>query len=387
MGSFVGHPSNIPNNSVPYQNPEFVDPNNTDKTKLDFHVKQISQTLKNGQNGSDIGAFGGSGADTIPFPVDILSVVPSDVDPTTATVTWTPNLAFNVTNSDLPGTYVISYTELATDSTQTILVPAPEITTDITGLIATPPTPSAPTLSVTGYSDSTIDVSWSPGAAGATGYILHYIDTVTGVQTDRDVKNLTQLTLGGLINYRPYDIWVTPYAQAVYTFAVFVRDNSSGPFTPGASHESIPSPAESLTFGDPVTGPDSNIETEFPEAIQPTPNLPKTGCFIATAAYGYYSAPQVQILRDFRDRYLVTNEYGRAFVDWYYRYGPIGAAYINEHPWLKPAVRAALLPLIGIAFFMLETSLTLKLAVMLCSGLFSTMIMKRKYSIRSGGAR
>jgi hypothetical protein len=67
-------------------------------------------------------------------------------------------------------------------------------------------------------------------------------------------------------------------------------------------------------------------------------------CFIATAAYGSALEPEVLTLREFRDRYLLTNGPGQAFVDWYYRVSPPAAAFIAEHESLKTAVRWGLTP-------------------------------------------
>ncbi|MEQ6340265.1 MAG: hypothetical protein M3A44_01095 [Gammaproteobacteria bacterium] len=69
-------------------------------------------------------------------------------------------------------------------------------------------------------------------------------------------------------------------------------------------------------------------------------------CFIATAAYGSFLDPHVQVLRDFRDKYLLTNALGRDFVAWYYRNSPPLAAFIAKHEGLKMAARAVLTPVV-----------------------------------------
>jgi len=76
--------------------------------------------------------------------------------------------------------------------------------------------------------------------------------------------------------------------------------------------------------------------------VKPVPPVPS--CFIATAGYGTPMAEEVEILREFRDEYLLTNPLGQALVGFYYRVSPPIAEFITEHPGLKPIVRTGLLP-------------------------------------------
>jgi uncharacterized repeat protein (TIGR01451 family) len=76
-------------------------------------------------------------------------------------------------------------------------------------------------------------------------------------------------------------------------------------------------------------------------------------CFIATAAYGSPLAPQVQLLREVRDRYLVPYPPGRLFVRLYYTLSPPLAEVIAESETLRAIVRAGLIPIIGWAALVL----------------------------------
>jgi YVTN family beta-propeller protein len=78
-----------------------------------------------------------------------------------------------------------------------------------------------------------------------------------------------------------------------------------------------------------------------------------SGCFIATAAYGSIMEPHVQILRDFRDRFLSTNALGKKFLNLYYSYSPPIAHYIAQHDAIRFVVRWCLLPLVGVSWLVL----------------------------------
>ena len=87
------------------------------------------------------------------------------------------------------------------------------------------------------------------------------------------------------------------------------------------------------------------------------------GCFIATAAYGTPLAEDIEILREFRDEYLLTNPLGQALVDFYYRVSPPMAEFITEHPSLKPIVRAGLVPAVAMSTMAVNTTLLEKIAI------------------------
>lgn len=94
---------------------------------------------------------------------------------------------------------------------------------------------------------------------------------------------------------------------------------------------------------------DSIISPDNTEASISVPSM----CFVATASYGLNSG-EVGMLCEFRDKCLLTNPIGSAFVDAYYTISPPIADFIAEHEGLKAAVRLALKPLIVVAEYSLN---------------------------------
>lgn len=88
-------------------------------------------------------------------------------------------------------------------------------------------------------------------------------------------------------------------------------------------------------------------------------------CFVATAAFGSIFHPSVQILRDFRDRFMIGNAFSRALVNFYYRHSPPLADVISQNSTLRFAVRMLLLPVVGLAWLVMQFGLLLLLPVAL----------------------
>jgi len=69
----------------------------------------------------------------------------------------------------------------------------------------------------------------------------------------------------------------------------------------------------------------------------------KTGCFIATAVYGSELAPEIVLLKKFRDKILLPHRASRSFVSFYYRVSPPIADFIARRPGLGAAVRLVII--------------------------------------------
>jgi Fibronectin type III domain len=103
-----------------------------------------------------------------------------------------------------------------------------------------------------------------------------------------------------------------------------------------------------------------------------------SGCFIATAAYGSLLEPHVRLLREFRDRFLLTNGPGKIFAKYYYKYSPRSAHFISRHAVLRAVVCVFLLPLVGFSWMLLDIGPGFTLLTILLMGVSLVYIVRRR---------
>jgi hypothetical protein len=114
-------------------------------------------------------------------------------------------------------------------------------------------------------------------------------------------------------------------------------------------------------------------------------------CFIATAAYGSEDAREVVLLRQFRDRYLLTNLPGRAFVRLYYECSPPLASFISTRPALRKAVTIGLAPAVAFARIALATTALEKVLIgaaftLVFVGLLGLLRVNHRRALRQSNA-
>jgi hypothetical protein len=107
------------------------------------------------------------------------------------------------------------------------------------------------------------------------------------------------------------------------------------------------------------------------------------GCFIATAAFGSPMERHVQILRDFRDRYLLNYMLGQRLVKLYSQKSPPMAETIAKSETLRLLTRWFLIPFIGVAYLTINFGIitTLFIITIISLMLVSFVLVLRKTDI------
>jgi len=168
---------------------------------------------------------------------------------------------------------------------------------------------------------ATVTVAWDPNPEPTVAGYNMYVGTSSGRYTSSvDVGSSTRCTISSLVEGVTYYLAVTAYDgsgnQSGYSEEIV--------YTVPSGSDPAPSPGSSAASGGGGGG----------------------GCFIATAAFGSPMAPEVAMLRAFRDSCLLTNSPGRLFVDFYYRISPPIADFISGDENLRQITRIILWPLV-----------------------------------------
>ena len=194
-------------------------------------------------------------------------------------------------------------------------------------------------------------LAWDPPVISTDvfGYMIHY-GTASGTYSQAiDVGDRTSYTVSNLLDGKTYYFSVTSYNAA------HVESELSGEVS------LVTAATISDTTADSGGGSDGG-------------GGGGGGCFIATAAFGSYLEPHVKVLRDFRDRSLLTNSLGQAFVNFYYRHSPPIADVIRKHALLKYATRLALVPVI----YSVEYPYLMGVLLIIPAGIILTYRRRRK---------
>jgi hypothetical protein len=165
------------------------------------------------------------------------------------------------------------------------------------------------------------DANTDPGVAG---YKVHYGTSPGNYTSHIDVGYTTSCVISGLSEGVAYYFAATAYDSTGNESDYSAAINYTPPLAPAPDPSPDPAPAPSAGAAQSGGG----------------------GCFIATAAFGSYQAPEVILLRKFRDRILLACAPGRLFVQFYYRVSPPIADFIGRDDSLKRATRLSLMPLI-----------------------------------------
>ncbi len=125
-----------------------------------------------------------------------------------------------------------------------------------------------------------------------------------------------------------------------------------------------------------------------PTTTSSTTTSPPSGptCLIATATYGSELAPEVQLLRNFRDHSIMKTHAGSnfmvAFNAWYYSFSPYIANYISTHWVERTIMKGVLYPLIGMLYLtsnLYSTTATYPELAALLSGLLASSLIGAFY--------
>ncbi len=155
----------------------------------------------------------------------------------------------------------------------------------------------------------------------------------------------------------PSPVTPPPYAAVTSTLTVTAAPQSSvGAYTLAVSGTQGPLiRSANVTVQISATAVTTSTTSSTSTSLTANSTSSSTGgpqCFIATATFGSPLSPEVQFLRNLRDKDIMKTYVGWnfmiAFNAWYYSFSPTVAKSITQHPTLQYGMRVVLYPLIAI---------------------------------------
>ena len=176
--------------------------------------------------------------------------------------------------------------------------------------------------------------------------------TETTTVNNEDITIATITTTSETTVYERSTIWETS-----------ITDKTTSEITSSDTTKNLMTTTTVISTSDVVEEPLVEEEkTEIQTTQQITQKITQTtekqeeggGCLIATAAFGSELSPQVQFLRGFRDKYVMSTIVGSSFMEvfniWYYSFSPIVADFERQNSIFRDSVKYLIYPLIGILY-------------------------------------
>lgn len=118
-----------------------------------------------------------------------------------------------------------------------------------------------------------------------------------------------------------------------------ISNSRASTTTPSTSNQAV---LQRMRSSRPVPQPAATTQNPRPyQSRQSRPSSSSSNCFIATAVYGA-NAPETNILREWRDRTMLPNFWGRILVSIYYSTSPRLVPIVNRYDWIRKVLKVAL---------------------------------------------
>jgi hypothetical protein len=145
------------------------------------------------------------------------------------------------------------------------------------------------------------------------------------------------------------DSFILPTSAAPGSYTVYASVGKAGYASSQAQTQFI-----ILTQTTAASTSSSSSSTSSSSSSSSQSSGPPSQCFIATATYGSEVAPEVALLRYFRDAQVLRTSAGRSFMQvfnaFYYSFSPQVASFISANGIVRSSMKVILYPLIGILF-------------------------------------